>query len=112
MLEIIFTVLTAAALFVGIFFAATGVIGILRFPDYFARAQAATCISTMGTLGAVLAGIFYAMGNGLDAVWYVKLILIALMYFGRVGGLTLVFAAASGRRANPARYPQEKITVG
>ena len=41
-----------------------------------------------------------------------KLILIALMYFGRVGGLTLIFAAISGKNAKILKYPQEKITVG
>ncbi|MBQ6855470.1 MAG: Trk family potassium uptake protein, partial [Lachnospiraceae bacterium] len=41
-----------------------------------------------------------------------KMILIALMYFGRVGGLTLIFAAISGKNAKILKYPQEKITVG
>ena len=40
-----------------------------------------------------------------------RVILILLMYFGRVGGLTLVFAALSGKRS-AARLPQEWITVG
>ena len=39
-------------------------------------------------------------------------ILILLMYFGRVGGLTLIYAAFSGPGLTYARYPQEKITVG
>ena len=39
-------------------------------------------------------------------------ILILLMYFGRVGGLTLIYAAFSGHDLSYARYPQEKITVG
>ena len=39
-------------------------------------------------------------------------ILILLMYFGRVGGLTLIYAAFSGHDLTYARYPQEKITVG
>lgn len=40
-------------------------------------------------------------------------ILIFLMYIGRVGGLTLIFAALSGnRRGNTAKLPQEKLTVG
>ena len=39
-------------------------------------------------------------------------ILILLMYFGRVGGLTLIYAAFSGHDLAYARYPQEKITVG
>ena len=39
-------------------------------------------------------------------------ILILLMFFGRVGGLTLIYAAFSGHDLTYARYPQEKITVG
>lgn len=39
-------------------------------------------------------------------------ILILLMYVGRVGGLTLVFATLSSRQGNTARLPQEKLTVG
>ena len=41
-----------------------------------------------------------------------KLILICLMYFGRVGGLTLIFAATSNQRSCVSKYPKEKITVG
>lgn len=40
-------------------------------------------------------------------------ILVLLMYIGRVGGLTLIFAALSGNRKSiTARLPQEKLTVG
>ena len=38
-------------------------------------------------------------------------ILIALMYIGRVGGLTLIFAAVGGQNVS-ARLPEEKLTVG
>ena len=41
-----------------------------------------------------------------------RLILIVLMFFGRVGGLTLVFAATKALINNGNKYPQEKITVG
>lgn len=41
-----------------------------------------------------------------------QLILIVLMFFGRVGGLTLIFAAVTGTGTNCSIYPQEKITVG
>ena len=34
------------------------------------------------------------------------------MFFGRVGGLTLIFAAVSGDRNFAAKLPQERITVG
>ena len=42
----------------------------------------------------------------------VKLVLIALMYLGRVGGLTLIYAALSGEKKSAAKLPQERITVG
>ena len=38
--------------------------------------------------------------------------LILLMFFGRVGGLTLVYAALSGTPKRVSKLPQEKITVG
>lgn len=41
-----------------------------------------------------------------------RVILIVLMYMGRVGGLTLMFAAVSGGHANVSRLPLEKLTVG
>lgn len=41
-----------------------------------------------------------------------RLILILLMFFGRVGGLTLIFAALSGKKKVIAKLPLEKITVG
>lgn len=41
-----------------------------------------------------------------------RFILIVLMFFGRVGGLTLIFAAIAGAGSDCSRYPQEKITVG
>ena len=41
-----------------------------------------------------------------------QMVLIALMYLGRVGGLTLIYAALSGKKTNGAKLPQEKITIG
>ena len=41
-----------------------------------------------------------------------RIILILLMFFGRVGGLTLIFAALSGTQKNVSKLPREKITVG
>ncbi len=60
--------------------------------------------SAVGTVGLTL-GITPTLGA------LSRVILILLMYFGRVGGLTLIFAALSGRK-NAARLPQEWITVG
>ncbi len=39
-------------------------------------------------------------------------ILIGLMLFGRVGGLTMIYAALSDGRGDVSRLPEEKITVG
>ena len=41
-----------------------------------------------------------------------RAILIILMFFGRVGGLTVIFAAISNKRQNISKKPLEKITVG
>lgn len=40
-----------------------------------------------------------------------KIILMCLMFFGRVGGLTLIYAAFA-KHANVSKLPQEKIMVG
>ncbi|MCF2679597.1 Trk family potassium uptake protein [Faecalicatena contorta] len=61
--------------------------------------------SAIGTVGLTL-GI--TPGLGLVS----RTILIFLMFFGRVGGLTLVFATVAGIKYHRARLPQEKITVG
>jgi len=61
--------------------------------------------SAMGTVGLTL-----GITPGLSMVS--RAILILLMYMGRVGGLTLVFAALSSGKSNTARYPLEHMTVG
>ena len=45
-----------------------------------------------------------------DIVFY-EFLLILLMFFGRVGGLTLIYATISTKRNN-AKLPMEKIMVG
>ena len=68
-----------------------------------------TCLfetaSVIGTVGLTL-GITSQLGV------VSRIILIILMFLGRVGCLTLVFAAFSGTQRNISRYPKEKITVG
>ena len=41
-----------------------------------------------------------------------KAILIFLMYFGRVGGLTLIYAVNTNGSVSMSQYPQERVTVG
>ena len=61
--------------------------------------------SAAGTVGLTL-GLTPQLGTLSQGI------LILLMFFGRVGGLTLIYAAFSGHDLTYARYPQEKITVG
>lgn len=68
-----------------------------------------TCLfETASAVGTV--GLSMGITPGLGGVS--RLILILLMFFGRVGGLTLIFAALSGVQKTAAKLPQEKITVG
>ena len=68
-----------------------------------------TCLfetaSAIGTVGLTL-GITSELGTAS------RLILISLMFLGRVGGLTLVFAAFSDKARYLSKLPKEKITVG
>jgi trk system potassium uptake protein TrkH len=41
-----------------------------------------------------------------------QMVLIALMYLGRVGGLTLIYAAVSSKKSGNAKLPQERIMIG
>ena len=63
------------------------------------------CASAVGTVGLSL-GITPELG------WISKLILTALMYIGRVGGLTLLFATLPATKNTMSRLPLEKISVG
>lgn len=61
--------------------------------------------SAVGTVGLSL-----GLTGALSTVS--RLILIVLMFCGRVGGMTVIFAAFSGTEKTASRLPQEKITVG
>ena len=68
-----------------------------------------TCLyetaSAIGTVGLTL-GITPQLGILSQCV------LIVLMFFGRVGGLTLIYAALSGNGMKLSKLPQERITIG
>ena len=61
--------------------------------------------SAIGTVGLTM-----GITPGLSLVS--RGILTFLMYFGRVGGLTLIFATVSEKGMNNGRLPEERITVG
>ena len=68
-----------------------------------------TCLfetaSAVGTVGLTM-GITPSLGG------VSQIVLMILMFLGRVGGLTLIYAALSGTHKNLSKLPQERITVG
>ena len=68
-----------------------------------------TCLfETASAIGTV--GLTMGITPGLHLVS--KLILISLMFLGRIGGLTLIFATLSANKNTLSKLPLEKITVG
>ena len=61
--------------------------------------------SAVGTVGLTL-GITPSLGL------VSQIILTVLMFLGRVGGLTVIYAAISGMNKKLSKLPQENITVG
>ena len=64
--------------------------------------EAASAVGTVGLTLGVTPGLHV----------FSQVVLIILMYLGRVGGLTLIYAVLSGRNKGNAKLPLEKITVG
>ncbi len=83
-------------------FGGMAISGIEKIPLVTALFETASAIGTVG----LSLGITPELGI------VSHMILICLMFLGRVGGLTLVFAAVSEKASNGSKYLQEKITVG
>ena len=64
--------------------------------------EAASAVGTVGLTLGITPGLHI----------FSQIVLIILMYLGRVGGLTLIYAVFSGRNKGNAKLPLEKITVG
>lgn len=68
-----------------------------------------TCLfETASAIGTV--GLTLGITPGLSVIS--QIILMILMFLGRVGGLTLIYAALSGSGKKISKLPQEKMTVG
>ena len=68
-----------------------------------------TCLfETASAIGTV--GLTLGITPGLHLIS--KLIHISLMFLGRIGGLTLIFATLSANKNTLSKLPLEKITVG
>lgn len=63
---------------------------------------------TASAIGTV--GLTVGITPGLSSVS--KIILIALMYFGRVGGLTLLYSVGRRKKEGAAEMPEERIAIG
>ena len=63
---------------------------------------------TASAIGTV--GLTVGVTPGLSSVS--KIILIALMYFGRVGGLTLLYSVGRRKKEGAAEMPEERIAIG
>ncbi|MCR5006552.1 MAG: Trk family potassium uptake protein [Clostridiales bacterium] len=88
-----------------LFFAITGACIISTVEDL----PVASCLfETVSAIGTV--GLSLGLTPGLGLVSHI--ILILLMFFGRVGGLTLLFAAVNSNGVEVSQYPIEKIHVG
>ena len=101
--ETVNTAATLAVLYVGL--SALGAMAISALEGL----PILTCLfetaSAIATVGLTL-GITPTLGAAS------RCILIALMYLGRVGGLTFIYAATSGRKVQMGRLPLDKFTVG
>ena len=63
------------------------------------------CASAVATVGLTM-GITPHLGI------ISKILLICMMYIGRVGGITLIFAAVTPKNNGNARYPKDQVAVG
>ena len=101
--EVVRNAATIAGMYMALFFCGAFAISVIEhLPLSACLFETASAVGTVGlTLGVT---------PGLGVVS--KGILIMLMYFGRVGGLTLIYAAVPEKSRYIARYPEEKINVG
>ena len=94
---------TILMMYITLFFSGAVIISVAE------RLPFSTCLyetaSAIGTVGLTL-GITSQLGVLSQGV------LMILMFFGRVGGLTLIYAALSGTGKKLSKLPQERITVG
>ncbi len=94
---------TVMILYMGLFLAGGIFIGCAEnMPIMPALFEAASAIATVGVTLGITPNLCAAS----------KAVLILLMFLGRVGGMTIVYAALSGKHPYVSEFPQEKIMVG
>ena len=76
------------------------------------------CIDQIPLMGALfesasaVATVGLSLGYTSTLSTVSRLILIFLMYFGRVGGLTMIYAVTANKAPNLSQLPQEQVIVG
>lgn len=101
--SVIKNVATIVTMYTGLFFVSGVAISVAeKLPLSVCLFETASAIGTVGlTLGITPSLSLFS-----------RVILMGLMYFGRVGGLTLIYAAFAKKQHVNSKLPQEKITVG
>lgn len=92
-----------ALLYIGLFlFGGAAISAIEGLPLFDCLYETASAIGTVGL----------SLGITPTLSVYSRIVLISLMFFGRVGGLTLIYATLGGTQKNISKLPTDKITVG
>lgn len=100
--DVITTACTVAFMYVGICVGGAMIICLVEgLPLLTCMYETASAVATVGLSLGITPGL----------TGFSKCLLIAMMYIGRVGGLTLIYAAVSGP-ARPGKLPLENLTVG
>lgn len=100
--DVITTACTVAFMYVGICVGGAMIISLVEgLPMLTCMYETASAVATVGLTLGITPGL----------TTFSKYLLIAMMYIGRVGGLTLIYATISGP-ARPGKLPLENITVG
>ncbi len=101
--DVIATAVTLALLYTGLCVGGAMVISLYEgLPLLTCMYETASAVATVGLTLGITPGLSL----------FSKCILIGMMYMGRVGGLTLIYAALSGAKQQMGRLPLDKITVG
>lgn len=101
--DVISTALTITFLYVSLCVGAAIIIS---------RIEALPLLTCMYETASAVATVGLTLGITPELSIVSKCILIALMFFGRLGGLTLIYAALSGAKRQMGKLPLDHITVG
>ena len=76
------------------------------------RAEGMPLLTCLFETGSAIGTVGLSFGVTPTLSLLSRIILMFLMFFGRVGGLTLIYAALPSQEDNNSRFPLEKISVG